>query len=144
MLTLFAGCATRPFVYETDDLSSLRERAETQTEGHITVSAAVAGRDEARKIFGVDLYDDGVQPVWIEIHNAGAAPARYAPVSTDRFYYSPLEVSYKNRGGYTTEARQSMDERFNDLAMTRYVDAGETASGFVFTHSRKGLSLIHI
>ena len=138
LFVLCAGCATRPYVYETDDLAPLRQRAETQSEGPVSVSAAVAGREEAHKIFGVDLYDDGIQPVWIEIRNSGTAPLRYAPVSTDRFYYSPLEVSYKNRKGFSADARAAMDDRFMRMSVSRFIEAGETVSGFVFTHSRKG------
>ena len=63
---------------------------------------------------------------------------RYAPVGTDRFYFSPLEVAYKNRGGFSDEARAEMERRFDRLSMPRYIDAGETRAGFVFTHADSG------
>jgi hypothetical protein len=59
-------------------------------------------------------------------------------VSTDRDYFSPLEVAYKIRAGYSKEARIEMERYFNGLAMPRYIDPGETRSGFVFTHADNG------
>jgi len=120
------------------DVADFRERAETQSDGPIMVSAAVPGREETAAIFGVDLYDQGIQPVWLEFGNSGDAQVRYAPVSTDRYYFSPLEVAYKNRGGFSDEARTEMERRFDELAVPRYTDPGETRSGFVFTHADSG------
>jgi hypothetical protein len=59
-------------------------------------------------------------------------------VGTDRFYFSPLEVAYKNRGGFSDEARAEMERRFDRLSMPRYIDEGETRSGFVLTHADFG------
>jgi hypothetical protein len=133
-----AGCGGRAYVADDDALPQLAAAAETQQDRTITVSATVPGREQAKAIFGVDLYSQGIQPVWLEIANRGDAEARYAPVSTDRFYFSPLEVSWKNRGGYSADARAAMDRRFHSLAMPRYISPGETRSGFVFTHLDNG------
>jgi len=134
----FAGCGGRAYVYDPVDRPSLRERAETQTEASIQVSATVPGREEAKAVFGIDLYGQGIQPVWLEVSNTGSALVRYAMVSTDHDYFSPLEVAYKNRSGYSDEGQSEMEQRFNRLAMPRYIDPGETGSGFVFTHADAG------
>jgi hypothetical protein len=115
-----------------------RSHSETQSEGPVTVTASVLGREETAEIFGLSLYDQGIQPVWLEVENKSAAQIRYAPVGTDRFYFSPFEVAYKNRGGYSDEARAEMERRFDRLSMPRYIDAGETRSGFIFTHADYG------
>jgi hypothetical protein len=135
---LLASCGGRAFVHESLDSTDVRNRAEPQSRGPVRVSAAVPGREETVAIFGIALYDQGIQPVWLEIENTGSEQIRYAPVSTDRLYFSPFEVAYKNRGGYSDEARVAMERRFNDLAMPRYVDPGETRSGFIFTHADFG------
>lgn len=133
-----SACGGRAYVHEALDLTDIRARAETLSDGPIRVSAAVPGREETRAIFGIDLYDQGVQPVWLKIENSGNAQARYAPVSTDRDYFSPLEVVYKNRGGFSGEASTEMGQRFDALAMPRYIDPGEARSGFVLTHADSG------
>jgi hypothetical protein len=133
-----ASCGGRAFVYETVGSTDLRARSQSQTEETVRVAAAVPGREETAAIFGVQLYDKGVQPVWLEVQNNGPEQIRYAPVSTDRFYFSPLEVAYTNRRSFSTKGRAEMNRHFDELAMPRYIDPGETRSGFVLTHADHG------
>ena len=133
-----AACGGRAYVYEPVETGTLLETAETQTKGPIQVTASVPGREETERIFGIDLYDQGIQPVWLQIENAGDRIVRYAPVSTDAEYFAPLEIAYMNRRGYSDEAQEAMNERFHGLAMPRYIHPGETGSGFVFTHADPG------
>jgi hypothetical protein len=133
-----AGCGGKAYVYEPVDTSHFLPTLEQQSEGPIRVSTSIPGREETARVFGIDLYARGIQPVWLQIENTGDSLARYAPVSTDPEYFAPLEVAYANRRGYSKEARVAMDERFHALAMPRYVQAGETRSGFVYTHADPG------
>ena len=135
---LLASCGGRAYVYEAIGSADLRARSQSQTEETVRVAAAVPGREETAAIFGVQLYDKGVQPVWLEVQNNGPEQIRYAPVSTDRFYFSPLEVAYTHRRGFSTKGRAEMNRHFDELAMPRYIDPGETRSGFVLTHADQG------
>jgi hypothetical protein len=135
---LCAGCGGRAYVYEPVASTQIQDRAESQSDESVRVSAAVPGRDEAEVIFGIALYDQGIQPVWLEIENKGPEQVRYSLVSTDSDYFSPLEVAYTNRSGFSDEARVEMERRLYELAMPRYIDPGETRSGFVFTHADNG------
>jgi hypothetical protein len=137
-LVLMSGCGGKAYQHAEPGELDFRSRAETQVDGAISVSAAVLGVDETRQLFGLDLYDQGIQPVWLEIENSSEKHARYALVSTDPFYFSPLEVAWKNRGGYSDEARADMERHFDSLAMPRHIDPGETREGFVFTHADRG------
>ena len=138
LVASLAGCGGTAYLYEPVDSGTFLARAERESEGPINIATAVPGREETERIFGIDLYDQGIQPVWLQVENAGDTLARYALVSTDPEYFSPLEVSYMNRRGYSKDARAAMDERFHNLAMPRYIDPGETQSGFVFTHADWG------
>ncbi len=120
------------------DSSGIESRAAVQSEGLITVRAAVLSPAEAKEMYGVDLYAGGVQPVWIEVQNAGEEALRFAPVGTDREYFLPLEVAYVNRGGLSKESRDAMNRRFYTSAMRRAVDAGASISGIVLTHAEPG------
>jgi predicted small lipoprotein YifL len=133
-----AGCGGKAYLYEPVDSDTFLSRAERKSDGPIHVATAVPGRAETTSMFGIDLYGQGIQPVWLQIENTGDAIARYAPVSTDPEYFAPLEVAYMNRRGYSDAAREAMDARFHNLAMPRYIDPGETRSGFVFTHADFG------
>jgi hypothetical protein len=125
-------------VYEPVASIEIQDRAESQLIKTVRVSATVPGREETAATFGIDLYEQGIQPVWLEIENNGPEPVRYAMVSTDSDYFSPLEVAYKNRGGFSDEARKEMERRLHGLTMPRYIDSGETRSGFIFTHADNG------
>lgn len=139
-----SACATRSYHYESTDTLPIRERAVTQTEGDIRISASVPGTDEAATIFGIPVYERGIQPVWLEIVNNSPERVRFAPTALDPIYFSPLEVAYMHRKGFSKEARVQMDRRFHDSAMPRQIPAGETRSGYVFTHASPGTKSFNI
>lgn len=138
VLAWCAACATQSFHAEDTNSFSIRDRALTQNEGDISISASVPGKDEAKAIFGVPLYKRGIQPVWLEIVNNSQHRIRFAPTSLDRDYFSPFEVAYMHRKGFSKPARAQMERYFNYSAMPRQIPAGETRSGYAFTHAVPG------
>ena len=135
---LLAACVTKTWQHDAIDSVSYKSRAKTIVEEHLRVTAAVPSESETETIFGLPLYKRGVQPVWLEIENRSSFLIRYAPVGTDRDYFSPLEVSYVHRSGYSKKYREQMDRYFHKVAMPRLIPPGETRSGFVFTHLQPG------
>ena len=144
LAALLVSCSTAPYKPSPMNLEPLRQRAEVQTFEPLTVKAAVPGAGESESLFGVPLYDNGVQPVWLEITNRGDEIIRFALVSVDRDYFSPLEVSYTHKKGFSRKARAAMDKRFHSAGITRYVEPGETVSGFVFTHMSPGTKSFNV
>ena len=65
-----SSCTTpyRPLPLEEVPFQS---RIVTQSEGNVHVSAAVLSAEESKQVFATDLYERGIQPVWIEIDNRG-------------------------------------------------------------------------
>lgn len=144
ILLIIAACATQTYHHEYTRAFPVRELAVTQTTGAISISASVPGQDEAEAIFGVPLHKRGIQPVWLEIVNDSSDHIRFAPTSLDRDYFSPLEVAYMHRRGFTKQARAQMDQRFYNSAMPRQIPVGETRSGYVFTHFSPGTKSFNI
>lgn len=144
ILVLLASCGTAPYKPAPLNVDALRQRAEVQVFEPLTVKAAVPGAGESEALFGVPLYDHDIQPVWLEITNRGDKRVRFALVSVDPDYYSPLEVSYTLKKGFSKKARAAMDERFHGSAITRFVQPGETVSGFVFTHLDPGTKSFNV
>ena len=144
VLVMLAACSTASYKPAPLNVDSLRQRAEVQTFEPLTVKAAVPGPGESKALFGIPLYDRGIQPVWLEITNLGDERVRFALVSVDPDYFSPLEVSYTMKSGFSKEARAAMDERFHGSAITRFVQPGETVSGFVFTHLDPGTKSFNV
>ena len=144
LLLMLSACSTAPYNPSPMNVDALRQGAEVQVFEPLTVKAAVPGAGESKALFGVPLYDSGVQPVWLEISNRGDEIIRFALTSVDRDYFSPLEVSYTHRKGFSRKARAAMDKRFHSAGITRLVEPGETVSGFVFTHLRPGTKSFNV
>ncbi len=138
-LVLFvAGCASQPFTPQSVSSAPYLERGVTQTEGPLRVTAAVPDEGETRDLFGIDLYEQGIQPIWLEVENTGDHRVRLALWSVDPDYFSPIEVAYMNRGGYSKAGKADMERWFYENRMGRRVQPGETRSGFVYTHLMQG------
>ncbi|MBW2418774.1 MAG: LssY C-terminal domain-containing protein [Deltaproteobacteria bacterium] len=133
-----AACASRP--YEPAPIESIpfKSRAHTQREGDFRVTAAVPSPAEAEAIFGIPVYDRGMQPVWLEVENASRHRVRFAPVGMDRNYFPPHEVWYIHRKGFSKEGDKAMERYLDELSMPRIIPPGEARSGFVFTHASPG------
>jgi hypothetical protein len=141
---LLSACAVAP--YRPADLASVdfQNRTVTQVSGPIEVTAAVPGAEETHALFDLPLYDSSIQPVWLKIHNGSDDWVRYAPVSTDREYFSGQEVAYVHKGAFSEEGRKQMNRYFYEMAMPRRIPPGESRSGFVFTHLHTGTKAFNV
>lgn len=137
-LLFLSACATRPFVGVQVDSSSFLARAITQQESDLIVSVAVPDAEETIELTGLDLYERGIQPVWLKVENRSDSQARVAIWSIDREYFSPIEVAYTNRKSFSKQGYRDMEKWFYENGLRRFIPAGETRSGLVFTHLRPG------
>lgn len=137
-LLLISGCSTQPYRGSAVETAPFLARASVQAEGPLRVSAAVPDAGETLALTGVDLYQQGIQPIWLKVENTGDTAARVALWSIDRYYFSPIEVAYMNRKRFNSESYAEMQRWFHDNALPRVVPAGESRSGLVFTHLRPG------
>lgn len=130
------GCAT----YNPHPLSKslFLERAQTKIENNIRVKAAVPSAAETRQLFGVDLYRQGIQPVWIEIENKDEQPIWFMPVSLDPMYFPPFESAFLSHFRFSKTANEKMDRYFFEMGMEIYLSPGSVRSGFVFTNLDEG------
>lgn len=141
---LLSGCGIAPYRPAPLDSIPLQARAETQKSGPIVVNAAVPGAEETEALFDLPLYDSGIQPIWLQVNNNSDDMVRYAPVGTDPEYFSPLEIAYVNRGAFSEQGKLDMDRHFYEMAMPRRIPAGESRSGFVFTHAHSGTKAFNV
>jgi hypothetical protein len=141
-VVIASGCAT--FERAPFDPAPFRERAETQVDDNVRLSAAVLGAAETEQVFGLDLYRRGIQPVWLEIENNAASAMRVLPVATDPEYFTPLEVSYIHRFRFAKQANEAMDDLLEALYLSSRVEPGTTQSGFLFTHMDRGTKVFNV
>lgn len=139
---MLLGCAT--FNVKPVKETTFRERAKTQTEEGVRISTAVLSAQETEAMFAVPLYEKGIQPVWLEIENNTPYRMWFMPVSVDRNYFSPLEVAYMHRSGFSQAAKQQMREHFHQHALQTRIDPGSTRSGFIHTQLELGTKAFNV
>ncbi|NIS78927.1 MAG: hypothetical protein GTO14_01595 [Anaerolineales bacterium] len=120
------------------------ERAQTQVENNVRVTAAVLSAEESKAMFGLPLYKKAIQPIWLEIENNDEERVWFSPVGVDPKYFPPLEVAYMNRFRFSKEANQQMEQYFNEQAMGLYIEPGRVRSGFVFTNLDVGTKSFNV
>jgi hypothetical protein len=127
-----------PYTHQPLSDFQVEQRAVTEEKGPFRVRASVPSREEAEDILGFPIYKRGIQPVWLEISNNGQNRARFTHVSVDREYFSPLEVAYMHKKYYSRQGWMDMERHLMATAIPRVVPAGETVSGFIYTHASEG------
>jgi hypothetical protein len=121
-----------------------RDRAQTQNENNVRVTAAVLSEEESQTVFDLPLYDQGIQPIWLEIENKDEENIWFTPVGLDPDYFAPLEVAYMNRRTFSGKANKKMEEYFYAQGMKKFIPPGGIRSGFVFTNLDMGTKAFNV
>ncbi|HKX12972.1 MAG TPA: LssY C-terminal domain-containing protein [bacterium] len=134
LLTLLGGSACVKFKPDPSSSAEFHQRLKTQTQDKLEVSAAVLGKKESRKYFGINLEKKHVQALYLKIVNRGTKPYWLMPISIDQNYYSPNEVAYRHRTGHSGEVQIQMNEFFAQQQIESNIGPGETKEGFIYTN----------
>ena len=114
------------------------ERAVTQVKGDVRITAAVLSEKETEEAFDLDLYNKGIQPIWLEIENKSTRDYWFVRRGVDPNYFAPLEVAYINHYSFSSDANTHMDRFFYENHLGNHIPPGRTQSGFVFTTLDEG------
>lgn len=137
------GCATSFHPRPLDEVP-FRDRAQTQEQKDVQVTAAVLSAEETKEVFDLDLYKMGIQPIWLEIENNADGPVFFLPVGVDPEYFAPLEVAYMHHASFSGKSNEQMDRFFHEQGMRSYVPPGHVRSGFVFTNLDLGTKSFNV
>jgi hypothetical protein len=137
------GCATSEPLPGAAPYKPYRERAQTQVQGDLSVTVALPTAAEAADIYGADLAEEQIQPVWIEVRNDAAVPYWFLSSGLDPNYYAPSEAAYAFHG-VGSDDDQALDKRFDDLQFRNPVMPGATISGFVLTNLDEGQKAVDV
>lgn len=143
LLVACAGTAQFETPVPFDDIK-LRERARTVERHGFRVSATIPSRVETRDIFGVDLWEKDIQPVWLEIENRTDRLVRFLPSGLDPEYFSPREVSFGFYKGYSKPASRQLDDHIEALNFEDPIEPHSTVSGFVYTNREDALQVVNV
>jgi hypothetical protein len=141
---LLSACSVAPYRYEPLDRFEVTQRAVTKEQGLFTISASVPSVEEAEKIFGIPIYDRGIQPVWLEITNHDDDRARLVLSSIDPNYFPPLEVAYMHKKRFSKQGWLDMERYLLANALPRQIGPRQTVSGFIFTNANTGTKAFNV
>jgi LssY C-terminus len=118
------------------------ERAETQTQNGLSVTAGILTAEEARTVYGVDLAGQLMQPVWIEVRNDTGHPYWLLASGLDPNHFSASEAAYAFRTSDPGDG--SIGRRFDALAFRNPIMPGAKVSGFVLANLDEGVKVVDI
>jgi len=142
-ILIIAGCASS-FNPRPVEKLPFKERAQSQSENRVTVTASVLSAEECLAKFGVNLYSRSIQPIWLEIENNDEEAVWFLPAGLDPKYFTPLETSFMSRFAIRKSDHDEMDRYFFEGGMGNYVAPGSALSGFVFTNLDEGTKTFNV
>ncbi|MGD8580203.1 MAG: LssY C-terminal domain-containing protein [Lysobacterales bacterium] len=144
---LLVACASTPEAINPLPEGDFTQRVQTQEGNGITVSAGVPSASETRKLFGRDLYREGIQPVWLKIQNHRDSHVTFLPVGLDPQYFTPLEVANatdQRQDETPSSAVSLIDEFYLSHRMALVVPGGDTHTGYIFTKLDEGTKAFNV
>ena len=142
-ILILSGCASS-FNPRPIEEVPFKERAQTQTEQNVTVTASVLSAEDCLKKFNVNLYSRNIQPIWIEIENNDEQPVWFLPAGLDPQYFTPLEASFLSRFAIRKSDHDEMDLYFFKGGVGNHVAPGNKIAGFVFTNLDEGTKTFNV
>lgn len=143
-LQLVSACSLTP-QNNTGFEGDYRDRAQSQEQNGIRVTAAVPSADESKQIFGMPLYRRGVQPVWLEIENNRNEVVSFLPVGLDPSYFTPIEAANQDlKDQKISDKRSLINLQFFKASMGSAVPPGEQRSGFIFSRLDEGTKAFNV
>lgn len=138
-----AGCATWQAPVAFDD-SALRARAVSQTVKGVELSATVLSSDDSQRVFGANVNETGVQPVWLEVKNNTEQVIWLLRSGTDPDLFSPLEVAWSFHVSFASETNARLDDHFSSMSFQNPVAPGATQSGIIFANPHDKTRLLSV
>jgi hypothetical protein len=136
-------CLLLPMLAGGQQVAPPHDRTHEQTIGDVRITTAVPSAIETQEIFGVKLYKNNVQPVWIQVENLSDRTLWFFPAGLDDAYYSPLETAAR---GFSWEAILDLDveDGFQERKMGTSIPGGGIRSGYVFSRVDEGTKSFNV
>jgi len=138
------GCPSYNPVENPQSHSTILLRSQTQINDNVVVSSAVLTDEEIQEIFGLDLAEDGIQPVWINIKNNTDKAFNLIKVYTDAQYFTPNEVATMSYVTFAIDVNKAIDSYVNDKSIQRQIPPKSEVSGFFYSNWDPGFKYLNI
>ena len=131
MLSL-SGCATNSFAPEQlvtpDELRDVKSK----TIGDVSVSVSMLTDEQARRHFGVDFGEHGLQALWMSVRNGSDRRLWFIRNMLDPDFYSAEEAALLVQGDIPSDSRPALHQRFRDESIRAQLAPRTISEGFVF------------
>jgi len=147
MMLVLASCATlttQPFNPRSINEVKFRDRLQSKYDEDVRVTAAVPSAEEAQAIFGKDLAQKDIQPVWVKVENHSNKTFYLVSITVDPNYFSPLEVSTTVHGGHTEAVQNEIEYYFRSMTFRNPILPNTAVSGFIFTNLDEGEKVVQV
>jgi len=121
-----------------------RERSQSKFDENVRVTVAVLSAKESRKIFGVNLAGEGIQPVWVRVENHDTTPYWLLSSGLDPDYFSPLETAYSFQSKLTPSTNKKIDDHFRVMSFRNPIVPHAAVSGFLYVNLDEGIKVVDI
>jgi len=139
------SCASKPPDQTQLPEGDFKQRLQSQTQAGVTVRTGVPSASESKALFGVPMYRNGVQPVWLEITNDLDATLSFLPVGLDPSYFTPTEArSIQSKTGQANSNSPLLVNELMSAGMPMTIPAHSTRSGFMFTQLDEGTKAFNV
>jgi hypothetical protein len=118
----------------------------SRTDDGIRVSVTAPSVGESRSIFGVDLEQHDVQPLWLEIENHSERGFYFLPTGLDPEYFAPGEVAFLYHRAFRDQGNAALDEHLEALSFDSRspIFPSQTVSGFVYINQSYPSMMINV
>jgi hypothetical protein len=145
LLLPLLGFAQEPQPARLREVPPPNERLFVNTEGNVRVTTAVPSAEEADAIFGVKLYRQNIQPVWVKVENLGEERLWFLPMGLDTAYFTPIETSYRLQNRIPLlDLKPEINEDLYRHTMGLQVDGGDSRSGYIFSRLDQGTKSFNV
>jgi hypothetical protein len=146
LLLSTAGLSAACVSFQPEPLheAGFMQRSQMQSDGRVTVTVAVPSAKEAAAVFGVPLGKRRIQPVWIRIENNDDVDYVFVPADMDPDYFSPQEVAWMFRSGFSSQAKRDMQVYFDQQGLSWFVPHGDAVEGFIHTNQDDGVKYVSV
>ena len=138
------GCPSYNPVEEPQRYPNLILRTLTKSRDGLDVSTSVLTDREIEEVFGLELAEDNIQPVWINIKNNSDKAYYLIKVYTDSHYFTPNEVATMSYVTFAIDVNKAIDSYVNRKSITRRIPAKSEVSGFFYSNWDPGAKYLHI
>jgi hypothetical protein len=144
LVIAFLGPSCASTAPETRSHSPYQERAVTEVRGGVSVTVALPTAEEAEALYGVDLTEKKIQPVWIKVKNDTAKSYWFLSSGLDANYFSTSEAAYAFRATGSDGGNRALIDRFEGLQFKNPIGPGTTVSGFLLTNLDEGMKGVDV